>query len=175
MLAQICHKSSNLEVLLKKPKKISHISLPFSPFVMIALLSIYTSARSGECLRVHLYMAGRLTKRNWLFIKAPILGVQWQILKSEAKTQTNTNIDQKKLLFSFFFTMHLFKIWSMFVSGSLSLQSLHVKNRYPPGVVIQHFIIGLQSMKLLCGTLPQRLVHVLTPEGHIMKPDGVSI
>ena len=30
-------------------------------------------------------------------------------------------------------------------------------------------------MKLLCGTLPQRLVHVLTPEGHIMKPDGVSI
>ena len=30
-------------------------------------------------------------------------------------------------------------------------------------------------MKLLCGTLPQRLVPVLTPEGHIMKPDGVSI
>ena len=41
--------------------------------------------------------------------------------------------------------------------------------------VINHFIIGLQSMKLSSGTLPQRLVPVLTPEGHIMKPDGVSI
>ena len=34
----------------------------------------------------HLYVAVQLTKRNWLFIKAPILGVQWQSLKSEAKT-----------------------------------------------------------------------------------------
>ena len=41
---------------------------------------------TGDGKYRHLYVAVQLTKRNWLFIKAPILGVQWQSLKSEAKT-----------------------------------------------------------------------------------------
>ena len=44
----------------------------------------YVEAGDGKYR--HLYVAVQLTKRNWLFIKAPILGVHWQNQKSEAKT-----------------------------------------------------------------------------------------